>query len=181
MQILSAPFVSLAGDYQSIATTTVGVGGQATITFSSIPATYKHLQIRAIARGSSGAADAQNVMRFNSDSGTNYAFHRLYGDGATASSGASITQTAAMAGINLGSGGLANTFAITICDILDYANTNKNKTVRTLTGFDANGSGNIYLWSNVWLSTTAISTITITTSQTPFAQYSHFALYGING
>lgn len=33
-------------DYDSIATTTVGAGGAASITFSSIPSTYQHLQIR---------------------------------------------------------------------------------------------------------------------------------------
>jgi hypothetical protein len=50
MQILAAPFAGIAGDYQSIETVTVGSGGQATITFASIPATFKHLQIRAIGR-----------------------------------------------------------------------------------------------------------------------------------
>jgi hypothetical protein len=36
--------------YESIATVTVGGGGAATVAFTSIPATYTHLQIRGIGR-----------------------------------------------------------------------------------------------------------------------------------
>jgi hypothetical protein len=168
------------GDYESIATTTVGAGGQATITFSSIPATFKHLQLRCLARGSTGTQDAQSVMRLNGDSGTNYSYHRIYGDGSSAGSGGGANETAAMAGINAGASSLANTFAVGVVDILDYTDTNKFKTVRTLTGYDQNGQGAVYLWSNAWRSTSAVSSITITTSAN-FSQYSSFALYGIRG
>ena len=68
-------------------------------------------------------------------------------------------------------------FGTFIVDILDYANTNKYKTMRALDGFDANGSGYAVLWSGNWRSTSAVSTITITGGT--FAQYSSFALYGI--
>ena len=67
-------------------------------------------------------------------------------------------------------------------DILDYTNTNKNKTVRVLQGFDENGSGvvafNSFLYST---NTNAITSLTLTSSGTSFAQYSSFALYGIKG
>jgi len=65
-----------------------------------------------------------------------------------------------------------------VTDILDYASTNKNKTVRTLGGFDANGSGYVNLTSNLWSNTAAINTITINAVGT-FNQYSQFSLYGI--
>jgi hypothetical protein len=67
-----------------------------------------------------------------------------------------------------------------ICDVLDYANTNKFKTLRSLTGNDRNGSGSIWLDSGLWRSTSAITSIKFTTG-TAFAQYSQFALYGIKG
>ena len=71
-------------DFTSLQTVTVGSGGQTTITFSSIPPTYTHLQIRWLARENTGAqADpSQNIrIRFNSDTGSNYSIHRLYGLG----------------------------------------------------------------------------------------------------
>lgn len=166
--------------YESIATTTVGAGGQATITFSSIPSTYKHLQVRMLVK-SSGATDACD-MRFNSDTGNNYAYHELYGTGSSAGSAASAPRSA----MPLVSPGIAssstNMFSIGVVDILDYADTNKNKTIRNIGGYDLNGSGAASLVSNVWLNTSAISTITIyLRASTNFGQYSHFALYGIKG
>jgi hypothetical protein len=169
-----------SGAFESIATTTVGSGGQSTITFSDISQKFKHLQLRCLARGSTGTQDAQSNMRLNGDSGTNYSYHRIYGDGASSGTDGAANATAAMAGINAGASSLANTFAVGVVDILDYADTNKFKTVRTLTGYDQNGQGAVYLWSNSWRSTSAVSSITITTSAN-FSQYSSFALYGIRG
>jgi hypothetical protein len=67
-----------------------------------------------------------------------------------------------------------------ITTILDYQNINKYKTVRTIDGFDANGSGGIELISGLWQSKNAITSITlIPNSSASFAQYTQFALYGI--
>jgi hypothetical protein len=173
-------FPSLSA-FESIATTTVDVGGTGTITFSNIPQTYAHLQIRSIARNVSGGgtADTQAAMRFNGDAGANYTFHQLYGTGASAGAGSGTAQTNATAGFVAGSASTANCFSASICDILDYTNTNKNKVVRLIGGDDyGNTSGNVYVWSNLWVNTSAITSIVITNSNN-FAQYSHFALYGI--
>jgi hypothetical protein len=65
---------------------------------------------------------------------------------------------------------------------LDYANTNKYKTTRSIGGNDNNGSGFVSLISGLWLSTSAISNIEIIPlNGTLWTQYSHFALYGIKG
>ena len=164
------------GDFESIATVTCS-GGETTITFSSIPATYTHLQIRGIANIST--ADALSPIRFNSDSGANYVYHRLTGNGTTAAaaSGTSMTGGKANAGIGFPSG--ANIFGPFIMDILDYANTSKYKTMRTLTGGDSNGSGGVEFDSGLWMSTSAISTILFTAASGTFTQYSSFALYGV--
>lgn len=166
--------------FESIATTTVGAGGQSTITFSSIPSTYKHLQVRLLGRAT-GSYDYTSVyMRFNSDSGTNYAYHQLYADGSGVGASSQINQTYVV-GQNL-SGALASTnvFGTMIFDILDYIDTNKFKTIKVLGGVDRNGSGYSDFNSGHWRSTSVVSNITLTTDGN-FAQYSHIALYGIKG
>ena len=163
-----------SGAYDSIATTTVGSGGSATITFSSIPATYTHLQVRAFVR------DAYGPFRFNSDTGANYTRHYLYGDGASVVAGSGTSQTS----IDLITAtSTASTFGVNIVDILDYTNTNKYKTVRVLRGEDLNGSGSVMLGSGLWLNTSAITSITFNATGLggSFAQYTSLALYGIRG
>ena len=161
----------------------VGSGGTSTITFSSIPNTYKHLQIRALARANRAGSTDSVVMRFNSDSGNNYAHHWLYGDGASALAANTTSTNYIYPTVTTAASDLANTFTVTVIDILDYASTSKNKVTRTLAGYDVNGAGGlIFLSSGLWMNnTTAINTITITPGSSNWAQYSQFALYGIKG
>jgi hypothetical protein len=170
----------VTNSYESISTATVGSGGQASISFSSIPSTYKHLQIRGIARTSAGGESIR--LRFNSDTASNYANHELYGTGS--GSGAAYGEanvTSAFADYFAPSTAGSNTFGVGIIDILDYSNTNKFKTVRTLSGYDNNGSGAIVLNSNLWRSTSAIDTVLLYFGGGNLTQYSSFALYGIKG
>jgi hypothetical protein len=168
------------GNFYSIATTTVGAGGSSTITFSSISSTYTHLQIRMLSRSDYvSETNDQISLRFNSDSGTNYSVHRLGGDGSISFSNAATSVTAGSAGRTTGSSLASNIFAAEIVDILDYNNTNKYKTVKTLSGWDANGSGMPDFSSSLWRSTSAITTITMTMGTGNFAQYSSIALYGV--
>lgn len=182
--VLSTPTPPVTNSYESIETFTVGAGGQSTITFNTIPSTYKHLQIRMISRTNRAFANDALKIRFNSDSGNNYAFHYLNGDGASATAGGltSSSMTYIPTPNMTGNSASSNMFGATITDILDYTNTNKNTTVRSLGGSDQNGSGNIALQSGLWLNTAAVTTITITPEAgTSFNQYSSFALYGIKG
>ena len=168
------------GSYESIATTTVGAGGASSITFSSIPATFQHLQIRGIARTSTAtASDVDVKLQFNSDTGSNYSIHYLYGTGSTAGAGYTSSNSYATGGIVIKDGNTTSVFNGSVVDILDYASVNKNKTVRALSAWDANGSGNIYLNSGTWFNTAAVSTITLTPWSGNFMQYSQFALYGV--
>lgn len=180
----SASFTTLAlGDYESIATTTVGAGGSSTITFSSIPSTYKHLQIRAIGRTDRATtADAVRVQFNNITTTSEYRSHFLYGDGgATASGGDGNTAGVTLYQLTAAST-TASVFGVMVIDILDYSNTNKHKTVRSLGGQDRNGAGEVDSCSGVWMNTSAISEIDIVPNLgTNFVQYSSFALYGIKG
>ena len=171
-----------AGDFESIATVTVGSGGAANIEFTSIPGTYTHLQVRGIGRSTQSPDASVNVyLRLNSDTGSNYSTHYLTGNGSSASAGGAANSTFIYAGAVIAAGSTASAFEGSVIDILDYANTNKYKTTRTLVGWDANGSGIIGLWSGNWRNTNATTTITLLPSGGNWAQYSHFALYGIKG
>lgn len=178
--------ISLALDnnfMEPIATTLVGSGGVGTIQFNDIPQTYKHLQIRYLSRSTRATTSDSVSMRFNSDNGSNYARHYLYGDGATPSAGATTSSTVANIGTQAAASASASIFGVGVIDILDYADANKNKTIRVLSGGDRNGSGDIQLTSGLWMSTTAISSITILAQEgsANFSQYSRFSLYGIKG
>jgi hypothetical protein len=168
------------GAYDSIATTTVGAGGASSVTFSSIPSTYTHLQIRAIGKDSTtGTGDLR--WNFNGDTAANYSFHWLTGDGSTASAGG-FGGTSYGNVNNWASGsGQTNQFSVTVIDILDYANTNKFKTGRALSGRDNNGSGVVDFASMSWRNTAAITSINLYLTTGNLAQYSQFALYGVKG
>lgn len=166
------------GSFESIATVTVGAGGSSTVTFSSIPSTYTHLQIRGIARNAS--TNSLFFLQINSDTGSNYSYHRLTGNGTAASASGTATDTGLY---QFGrSPNATNVFGVAIYDFLDYANTNKYKTVRGLQGYEDNSGGSINMVSGLWQSTSAITSISITmNSSLLFAEYSQFALYGIKG
>lgn len=163
-----------AGDFESISTVTVGAGGASSVSFSSIPSTFKHLQIRAIMKASDSI-----YMSFNSDTtNSNYYSHWLTGQGSSASASSFAGRLAPV--IMAGTG--ASGFSAVIWDVLDYADANKYKTVRVLTGHDQNGSGEVGLTSMLWKSTSATTQIDIApVSGSSISQYSSFALYGIRG
>jgi hypothetical protein len=174
-----------SSSYESIASAT-GTGSSGVITFSSIPATYKHLQIRGIAKDTyAGVFELPTRVRFNSDTGNNYTMHNLNGNGTTVTAQGDATGTNAFfkfRGSNLSTDATyANMNAVSILDIIDYADTSKYKTARGFSGSDRNGAGSIFLISGLWLSTSAISTITLTADGTNWTTSTTFALYGIKG
>ena len=171
---ISGHLFAPSGAYDSIATVTVGSGGSSSITFSSIPSTYTHLQLRMYAV-SAGTYSGSDITRFNGDSGANYASHSLYGGGNTANAGGAASQTSLSTFFTPD----ATNPAVAVADILDYANTSKYKTVRGLAGSDRNGSGYMIFQSGLWMNTAAITSITISAYAGNWNQYSSFALYGV--
>jgi hypothetical protein len=168
--------------YESIQTVTVGSGGQSSITFSSIPATFKHLQIRGIGRSAdTGTNDVTGYLRFNSDTASNYSSHRLYGYGSSAGADSAVSAAQISFATVLANGNAASCFSGIVCDILDYTNTNKYKTTRSLAGGETNSLGMMFVTSGNWRDTSAVSSITLTNSGGNWVQYSSFALYGIRG
>jgi hypothetical protein len=180
----SAEQNSFIGSYESIARTTVTTDSTInSITFSSIPSTYSHLQLRIIARSQRSATSDTLYMRYNSDSSNNYSQHTLIGNGSAASATGYYPENVSYSGTIAGNTATTGVFGVSIIDILDYSNTNKYKTTRILDGYDNNGSGTINLRSSNWGSTSALSTIFIAnyTNGDFFKAGSSFALYGIKG
>ena len=174
--------------YESIATVTITSATTTnqtnTISFTSIPSTFKHLQLRGIYRDTWSSSGVGEFYIFpNSDTSTSYSDHWLQGNGAAASAAAYGSRSDGMfMGRGVRGGSLGSAFGGFVVDILDYADTNKYKTARGLSGADINGSGGeVLLQSALWQKTTAISSLNITANGYGFAQYSHFALYGIKG
>lgn len=168
---------------------TVGPSGAANVEFTSIPGTYKHLQIRYIAQTNRATFGVEsfkiNVGVSSADTGSNYTRHYLLGDGASASANADTSQTYWEGANDFGTT-TGGTFGAGVIDILDYSNTNKYKTMRRLGGVDVNGTvggvgGSVSLLSSVWMSTSAMGYIKIAAITNTLQQYSHFALYGIKG
>lgn len=158
---------------------TVGPAGASSIDFTNIPNTYSHLQVRGIAKCAANSSEDLR-LQFNSDTGSNYTVHGLYGNGSTASANAGTSQTAIVQPYNfVVASSITGVYGGVIYDILDYANTNKYTTVRTLGGNDNNGSGTVGLYSGAWLNTNAVTSIKLFPTSNTFAQYSQFALYAV--
>jgi hypothetical protein len=177
--LFSAGVAASTNSYESISTVTVS-SNTTSVVFSSIPSTYKHLQIRALHAGYLPSTSGNDLLYIASINGNALSYsHRLYGDGSTATAGAEPTN------IYIGNVYTSPTptyWSGTIIDILDYTNTNKNKTVRGLSGFDRNGGGIISLSSAVYSNnTSAVSSIAFTGGGSYIATGSSFALYGIKG
>lgn len=165
--------------FVSIATTTV-TSNTTSVVFSNIPSVYKHLQIRALHAGYLPSTSGNDLLYIAAINGNALSYsHRLYGDGATAAAGSEPTN------IYIGNVYTSPTptyWSSTIIDILDYTNTNKNKTVRGLSGFDRNGGGIISLSSALYSNNTnAVTSISFTGGGSYIASGSTFALYGIQG
>jgi hypothetical protein len=173
---MSANLWQPQGAYDALSTVTVGATAVSSVTFAGIPQGYKHLQIRMTSFNTSSIVDMK--ANFNGDTAANYSIHYLYGTGTAAAASAIANASYASIGIT---GALYNQGAgVSVVDILDYADTNKYKTTRCLSGLDTNSTTCfITLESGSWRSTAAINSITITPQSGTITQYSQFTLYGI--
>lgn len=165
--------------FESIATA-LGTGSSGTITFSSIPSTYKHLQVRLFPKDT-GAANPGINLSFNSDTGNNYARHRIIGNGSAAlAAGESSTSSIRLLG-NAGLSPATSTYSPFVIIISDYASTDKFKTIRSFSGQDSGNAGGVEYASGLWSSTSAISTVTLTLTSGSYTTGTRVALYGIKG
>lgn len=152
--------------YTPIGTYTVTGSSQRQYTFTSIPSTYTDLVL--VVRGSAGAG-ANCYIRFNSDTGTNYSFIYMSGNGSGTESGKAATQDAAYAGAFYG-----NSMCTT--HIMNYANTSSYKTILTRNGDAAQFART---FSNTWRSTSAINSVAFFGNEANLDVGTTLTLYGI--
>jgi hypothetical protein len=157
----------------------------ASVTFSNLgdfATTYKHLQIRIVAKDSfTGGGAGDFYLTFNGAS-SNFRDHYLVGQGISnvVSGSYGYTSVIAQGDIMSSSAGNANRFGAYVIDILDYASTTKNKTTRTFLGYLADGRQSVSLSSGAWFSTSAITSFNLR-SNANIVSGSRFSLYGIRG
>lgn len=173
--------------YESISTVTVGAGGVASVTFSSLPTSYAALQFRISARSTLAGTNADNVaFRINGNTSSIYTTHRLRATSSVVSDAFANLDYGYFPSAVPAAGNLSNTFAGIIADFHDYNSSTKTKTIRVFSGFDENGSSgnagspNVQLSSCLFNSTSAMSSIVFQTSGN-IAEGSVFSLYGIKG
>lgn len=182
--ILSSSGAALAGDYELISTQVLGTTAD-NITFTSIPQTFKHLQIRMTARFANGSGSgARNLgIRLNGNASTVYSWHYMNGDGASVSSGGFASFNHVRFDQCLPSDDQpAGIYGPGIVDILDYASTSKHKTMKGLIGQPVAGY-KIGLKSGSYQDTSAVSSIILYDQEyaSGFKSGSRFSLYGIKG
>jgi len=164
--------------------TTTGVR---TLNFSSIPSTYKSLQIRGIARVTAPSETSMRSMliKLNNSTTTTSAYHWIQGNGSTVVASANSGTTSIYADVLIPTGAGANPdFGAFKMDLIDYASTTKNKTMRMYFGGNHSGysaDSVIWLQSALWIDTTAVNRLTFDSPSFDFVVGSTLSLYGIKG
>jgi hypothetical protein len=174
----------VASDYELIQSYILG-SNQTSVTFSSLgdySSTYKHLQIRYVARTSRASVFDGGRLRLNGDTGANFDDHGLYGTGSIVGS---FAQLNASTGINFGNtpgaNAAADVYGPGVIDILDSFSSTKFKVIRELSGVNSS-SPSVALVSGSWRNTNSITTIAISPNVGPnWVAGSRFSLYGIKG
>ena len=169
------------GDFESIATATAS-GGETSFTISSIPQTYASLQLRCMLRRDTTGAANMGLRPNNETSASFYTQHYILGNGTTvtAAGTASGVFSRASNAIQV-PGTTSGSYSAQVWDIQDYTSTTRNKTLRTFSGFDANGSGQVGLNSNLFIKTDAITSLVVFFGGDAVDANSVFSLYGIKG
>jgi hypothetical protein len=182
----SKPSAFTTGTYDAIATQILA-GGETSIAFTSIPQDYTHLQIRGMVRSNTGDADLYMQLGNGSiDTGANYSWHLMYGEGAASLNSAYASSTSSIFAAQLPySGTTASTFGSFIINLLDYKNANKNKTALINEGKSMYSASYTPTYAQItgnWYSGSAITNIKFfNNNSTALAAYSEISLYGIKG
>lgn len=158
------------GDYELIQTA-FGNGSSTTVTFSSIPSTYVHLELRWSATTSTNVSMS---LYPNGDNSSVKPYHRIVGSSGSISAGGFTNQIAVP--LQATNSGTATSINSGILQILDYR-VAKNKTIRAL---HLPNGGQVYMSTSLWINTAAITSLTFDASSA-FTTNARFSLYGIKG
>jgi hypothetical protein len=161
----------MAITYEPIATTTLGTA-EATVTFSSISGSYTDLIL--ITNSATGVNDIDMYVQVNSDTGGNYSWTRVRGDGSAASSGNTTSSSLGYRVGNMSGSDVGQNNAV-----IQFQNYSNTTTYKTLLSRSNNASLLVEAYVGLWRSTSAINTIAIKTQSGNFSTGSTFTLYGI--
>lgn len=168
----------VAGTFELISTA-YGTGSNTSVSFTSIPNTYKHLQVRMIAKNSYTAGSTWAGIRLNNISTAQYNWHSLTGNGSTVTSANEATSVMKIG--DIGGNDVTSAHSVAIVDILDYTNTSKFTTIRALSGSHGSAWKLINLTSGVWRDVSAVTQLDILLAGYTIDSTSRFSLYGIRG
>ena len=168
----------MANTYTLIASNTVGSGGATSIDFTSIPSTYTDLCFVWSMR--QNTTDLSQYIRFNNDSGSNYSYRTLYGDGSNANSTSASSQTGIAFWSTAHSGHTASTFSNTLMYVPNYTSSNQKSVSMDFVAENNGTTAPMALTVGLWTGTAAINRVTFVPFGANFVQYSSVYMYGIS-
>ena len=181
--LLGASIGGAAGSYDLLESTVL-TSSASSVEFTGLDSytDYKHLQLRAVERFDGAFITTSTELTFNGDTSSSYSSHKLEGDGGSVSSDNKTNQD----NIDLEATPRANAdsgiFSSRVIDILDFSSTNKNTTVRCLTGLVAPNISRtrIFLISGAYYSTDAVTSLTFQPALSAnYVTGTRFLLYGV--
>jgi len=156
----------------------------ASVTFDSLSG-YEHLQIRVSGRHNSAGSGGRTIyLRFNGDTGSNYSSESIQGyNGANTGADRYAGQAYVYAGGRL-TGPLtpaAENYGVSIINIPDYANANKNTSMNQMSGTTLGYSSGTFTWfgGSVWDNTAALTSVLLYPEAGSFVRGTTISLYGI--
>ena len=157
--------------YTPLANITLGSNTQV-VNFDSIPGIYRDLVLVVEAVASTGTIDGR--IRLNADTGSNYSWQKMIGNGSAVSANVQSPDTA----IRISDTALGSTTqALTaIIQIMDYSATNKHKTVMSRAN---NASTGVEAGAGRWANTAAVTRVRFYTTTNLLGIGSTLSLYGI--
>ena len=165
----------MANTFVKIASVTVGAGGAATMSLTSIPNTYTDLVLKVSARTDSIGSGNGFAMYLNGST-SSYTRRSVYGDGALTASNSGST---AAGGLINGTTETSNTFASTDIYIPNYAGSNNKSTSHDSVSENNATFAYVLLSAGLWSDTSVVTSMTLTPNAGNFVRYTTATLYGI--
>ena len=165
----------MATTYTLISSVTVGSGGAASMSFTSIPATYTDLVVLWSARTSSSQTSTNTEISFNGST-SNISGRYLEGSGSGAGSGS----YARFVGTDNAATSTGSIFSNNMVYISNYAGSNYKPFSADSGQENTTSQAQITLNGGLWSQGTVITSVTLTPATSSYVQYSTAYLYGIS-
>lgn len=139
---------------------------------------YQHFQLRMAVRSNRSALSDSAHIQLNGDTGTNYFWHALRGNGTSPESYSALSNSSMQAGLIPGNTNVTYNFEALVTDILDPFES-KKATIKTHWGMFGSGENFVGLFSGFWNNTSSLTSITVLCLNGSFLAGSRISLYGL--